>query len=154
MSPNIVVTERGREGDSAPRCALCSASGPRRFPRGPRHSPRGPAPIPWGARSLLALLALAGCLQLSADSVYHVLKKGETLFSLSREYNVPVGALESANRIGDPSTLQVGTRLLIPSLHRIQSGETLFGIARQYGIGVEALMAANRLDAKSILRVG
>ena len=136
MSRNIVVIERRREGESASR-----AQGGARRP-------------PWGARFVLAFLALVGCLPLSADSVYHILQKGETLFSLSREYNVPVDAIESANRISDPSLLQVGKRLLIPSLHRVLRGETLYSIARLYDTSVEALRAANRLDAESILKVG
>jgi murein DD-endopeptidase MepM/ murein hydrolase activator NlpD len=106
------------------------------------------------ARIVLVAIALVGCFQLSAESIYHILQKGETLFSLSREYNVSVDAIVAANQIRDPSRLKIGQRLLIPSLHRVLKGETLFSIARLYGSSVEALRSANKLGPKSVLRAG
>jgi len=45
---------------------------------------------------------------------YHTVQKGETLFRLSRQYNVSVNQLASANSLRQPYALKVGQRLLIP----------------------------------------
>ena len=129
MSRNIVTTERRRKYASA----MLSLS---------------------RARIVLVFIALVGCFPLSAEAIYHILQKGETLFSVSREYNVSVDTIVAANHIGDPAKLKVGQRLLIPSLHRVSRGETLFGIAKLYGCSVEALISANKLGSKPLLRVG
>ncbi len=44
-----------------------------------------------------------------------MLKSGETLYNLSRRFGVPVTAIMSANNIADASSVQSGTRILIPT---------------------------------------
>ncbi|HTX72838.1 MAG TPA: LysM peptidoglycan-binding domain-containing protein [Rectinemataceae bacterium] len=105
-------------------------------------------------RALLCVLVLVQGFSLKADVIYHVLQRGETLFSLSRQYNVPVEAIMSANGISDPSKLQAGQKLVIPGMHKVQKGETLFSIARSYGISVQSLRSANKLGPSSIIKVG
>ncbi|MCK4818106.1 LysM peptidoglycan-binding domain-containing protein, partial [bacterium] len=59
----------------------------------------------------------------------HVLKKDETLFRVSKIYNVSVHALMSVNYISDPRTLKEGMVLIIPERYIVRKGETLYGIA-------------------------
>ena len=51
----------------------------------------------------------------NAGGTYVNLKSGETLYSLSRRYGVPVDAISSSNGITNPSTVRVGQRILIPT---------------------------------------
>jgi N-acetylmuramoyl-L-alanine amidase len=44
----------------------------------------------------------------------HIVKRGESLWSIGRTYGVSVSALVAANRISDPSRLKVGQRLTVP----------------------------------------
>jgi LysM repeat protein len=83
----------------------------------------------------------------------HTLAKGETLYSVSRKYNVPYEALAAANNITDPTKMRIGTVLIIPSVHRVAKGETLYGIARQYGVSLQELLSANKLNSSYILKV-
>ena len=46
--------------------------------------------------------------------LYHILKPGQTLYSVSRQYGVLVKALMQANGITDPRTVPAGRALLIP----------------------------------------
>lgn len=46
--------------------------------------------------------------------VYHTLQHGQTLYALSRAYEVPVGKLIEANRITDVTSLPTGTLIFIP----------------------------------------
>lgn len=45
---------------------------------------------------------------------YHVIKKGETLYSVARRYGVSVKELKRRNRISDVRDIDAGTRLYIP----------------------------------------
>ncbi|MEM6910586.1 MAG: LysM peptidoglycan-binding domain-containing protein [Verrucomicrobiota bacterium] len=44
----------------------------------------------------------------------HTIQRGETLFSISRRYGVPVATLTSANQLSDPSKIFAGQKLTIP----------------------------------------
>lgn len=117
-------------------------------------------------RALAAALALA-CLSAAADSptgaaaaspslggTYHVLQKGETLYSVAKAYGLGADAVARANSIADPAKLKIGMKLLIPAIHRVQKGETLFGIAKASGVALEALREANGLSSSSVIKPG
>ena len=44
----------------------------------------------------------------------HVVRGGETLSTIAREYGVTINAIVEANAISDPNTLRVGQKLFIP----------------------------------------
>ncbi len=46
--------------------------------------------------------------------VFHTVQSGQSLLSIATQYDVSVGALQDANGILDPRTLQVGQQLIIP----------------------------------------
>lgn len=46
---------------------------------------------------------------------YHVIRKGETLYSVARRYGVSVNDLKRLNKIADVRDIDAGTRLYIPS---------------------------------------
>ncbi|MCK4747336.1 MAG: LysM peptidoglycan-binding domain-containing protein, partial [Bacteroidales bacterium] len=101
----------------------------------------------------------------------HVVKPGQTLFSISRAYNISQKEITIENP-GAMSGLQIGQALKIPLepaleedidtseeespeesglLHTVQPGETIFSISRQYGLEEEDLLDANReVDAGTI----
>lgn len=56
--------------------------------------------------------------------IVHVVQPGETLIAIALKYGVTVAALQSANGIDDPSTLQVSQELVIPTDEESQ-GESL-----------------------------
>lgn len=125
-------------------------------------------------RALAALLLLAASLPriAAAQALYHVLEKGETLYSVARAYGVKPDAIARANAIDDPSRLRAGTKLLIPRAsagasasadagdaqaaltHRVAKGDTLYSIAKAYGVRLDALLAANDLGAGSVIKAG
>jgi murein DD-endopeptidase MepM/ murein hydrolase activator NlpD len=67
-----------------------------------------------------ALLAwLAGCRSVPESSdVVHVVQPGETVYRISRYYEVPIDSVVRANRIGDVTDVSVGTHLAIPGARR------------------------------------
>jgi murein DD-endopeptidase MepM/ murein hydrolase activator NlpD len=119
------------------------------------------------------LLAAFPCIPLFADDdIIHVVKSGETIYGLAREYDVKVEEILFINGIDDARKIQSGQRLRIPSkpamvppvnsdpnapavvLHRAQKGETLFGICRQYGISLQGLRSINNLAESYVLKSG
>lgn len=90
----------------------------------------------------------------SAEELIHILQKGETLYGISRKYNVSPSALMSFNNIDDPGKLKTGQKLKIPNVYTVQKGETLYGIARKLNVPVDALIAANKLTNDSKLKTG
>lgn len=67
-------------------------------------------------RPFVFLLLLAAWLPgaAAAQAIYHVMAKGETLYSVARSFQVTVADIAKANSIDDPSKVRVGMRLLIP----------------------------------------
>jgi LysM repeat protein len=102
----------------------------------------------------LASFLLIAATAFAADLKTHALEKGETLYSISKKYQVPYEALAAANGVTDPTKLKTGTLLVIPSVHIVAKGETLYGISRQFGVSVNELLAANKLSSGYVLKIG
>lgn len=62
----------------------------------------------------MLLASVAAC----SHAVYHQVRRGETLYRISKAYGVSVQRLAKVNRLADPSRLEVGQRLLIPGARR------------------------------------
>ena len=121
------------------------------------------------------LIALVGILfsgVLTAEDLIHVVGQGETIYSISRFYSVSSDDLMKANKIDDPSRLQSGRRLVIPTTdasvlpasgpvisqtlinYRVVRGDTLYSIARNNGISLQNLLDINGFSANHALKAG
>jgi lipoprotein YgeR len=88
-----------------------------------------------------------------SEQQVHTLKKNETLYRLSKQYNVTVEAILKANSIDDPTSLRVGENIIIPHSYFVRPGDTLYGIARKHNTTVENLLELNNLDKGYVLKV-
>ena len=62
-------------------------------------------------------------------------ESGESVFSISRRYKVPIKSIIKLNRLRPPFLLIVGQRLLLPrpgQEYTVREGDTLFGISRRH----------------------
>lgn len=76
----------------------------------------------------------------------HVVKQGDTLFSLSLEYNVPMSQIALDNGLEAPNHLVPGQALVIrfPLVtHVVQPGDTLSAVARRYNVSLRTLYRNN-----------
>jgi LysM repeat protein len=90
----------------------------------------------------------------------HVVEKGETLYSISREFSVSVDDICKTNGIKKSDTLKAGQKLIISvspvssgkttETHKVAQDETLFGIARKYGMSVADIKKLNNLTTDTI----
>jgi LysM repeat protein len=94
--------------------------------------------------------------------IYHILKPGETVYSLSKSFGVSENEIIQSNQGIDITKLSVGVELAIPRrefmndqqkfdvqaskyvFHKVLMGETLSSIAKQYGLSVRQLRKENR----------
>lgn len=97
----------------------------------------------------------------------HRVKKGETVFGISREYGVTVESIKKWNNLND-NTLDIGQILEIRKtdssgesrtntdknnnflLHKVQQNETLYSIARKYGVTIKQMMRWNDKEDFSV----
>ena len=93
---------------------------------------------------------------------YHVVQKGDTLWSLAQKYGTTVNQLMKWNQKVVPEYLQIGQRLMIARkesggngmYHTIEKGDTLWKLALTYGTTVARLLELNiGIDPKR-LRIG
>ena len=97
----------------------------------------------------------------STDGLYTV-KKGDTLYSIAREYNTSVLELKNLNGLIS-NDLSIGQTLKVPVLevpdnikqdeYIVKSGDTLSKIAKQFNISVNDLISYNNLPT-TVLSIG
>jgi lipoprotein NlpD len=54
----------------------------------------------------------------SPYGIYHTVQKCQTLYRISKSYNVPVEELMKVNNIDDPSSLKIGEKIFIPGAEK------------------------------------
>lgn len=82
------------------------------------------------------------------------IKKGDTLYQISRQYKVSVSFLLSFNNLQSSDTIRIGQEIRIPSFYTVTRGDTLYGIAKESGIGLDELYRLNSIDKNHILKLG
>lgn len=115
---------------------------------------------------------------LFADTTYKV-EKGDTLYSISRKYQLTVAELRAANNLSESDILKAGQKLIIPDAdigtaaaltstkqsenvsnvtktveYTVVKGDTLYGIAKKNGMTVAEILSINNLDTSSVIKVG
>lgn len=85
-----------------------------------------------------------------------VVARGETLYMISRRYDVPLRSIIDANHLEPPYRLDAGVALTLPQqrFHIAQTGDTLYSISRAYGVEVSTLVRLNHLSPPYKIRVG
>ncbi|MBW4828172.1 MAG: LysM peptidoglycan-binding domain-containing protein [Clostridiaceae bacterium] len=101
------------------------------------------------------------------NGFFYVIRRGDTLFNISRRFNVSVEALIRANPGIDPNNLQIGQIICIPRpmppgpppcrngfFYVVRRGDTFFSIGRRFNVSVEALIRANPGVDPNNLQIG
>ncbi|TVY11925.1 LysM peptidoglycan-binding domain-containing protein [Paenibacillus cremeus] len=99
----------------------------------------------------------------------HIVKKGDTLYELSKKYNIELDKLIAANpQIADPNVLDVGMKVKIPHepkpvspptdylyKHTVVQGDTLWKLGKAWGVPLGDMVAANpQLKNPNVLMTG
>jgi len=97
----------------------------------------------------------------------HIVRYGDTLYSIARRYGTTVAALVAANNIRNPNFIWVGQRLVIPGCvqppppppsgcfqYVVRRGDTLYGLAARYGTTAADIAARNGIRNWNFIWVG
>lgn len=86
----------------------------------------------------------------------YVVQRGDTVYGISRRFDVPIRGIIDANALTPPYTLLIGQRLHIPQppVHVVQRGDTVYGISRRYGVEMTELVRLNRITPPYTIRIG
>ena len=99
--------------------------------------------------------------QSTSGHFLHTVTKGQSLYSISSMYNVPIADIVKLNP-GSNQRIKVGQELKIPQtgaenqviFHTIQAGETLYKLSVKHGVSVERICRANPGLSVKNFRIG
>ena len=92
---------------------------------------------------------------LNEETDYYVVKKGDSLWSIAKKYNMTVDELKSINNLKS-NLLSIGQRLKIKesndnqNIYIVKKGDTLYKIANMYGTAIDNLKALNNLKNNNL----
>ena len=88
------------------------------------------------------------------DSV--IVQKGDTLYSISKKYNLPLRDLIEINHLRPPYILSLGQTVILPTskFHEVGKGDTLYNISKRYGVDMTSLSRVNHLQFPYTLKIG
>ena len=100
-----------------------------------------------------------------SEIIIHVVKKGDTLSSISKKYSIKKESIIKVNNLLDENYIFIGQNLkivenLIPSninntyYHEIKKGENLTEVANKYNLSLSKLVEINGIENQNILEVG
>lgn len=99
----------------------------------------------------------------------YTVKTGDTLYAISRRYNISINQLALVNNIKNVNLIRVGQVLVIPGIsgsggttppptasskYTVKSGDTLYAIAKKYGLSVQQIVAANNIKNANLILPG
>jgi LysM repeat protein len=120
---------------------------------------------------LLSLSAFLFILTVQAQEVTHLVKQGESLYSLAKKHNTTIDAIIKQNNLGG-NGIKIGQKLILPNstnvsaktespstptgtavkarVHTVVKGESLYAITKKYGIMLQDLKAWNNINETNI----
>jgi LysM repeat protein len=96
---------------------------------------------------------------ISNNNEYYIVKKGDTLFSLSKKYGTTVNELKKENHLLSDN-IKTGQKIKVPvadvrygseELYTVYPGDTLWGIAQRFGVKTDELAKVNMLKHEMVL---
>ena len=86
----------------------------------------------------------------------HNIVSGDTLYSISNAYRLPMRDIALLNRMRAPFKLREGQRLRLPPPreYKVKVGDTLYRISRMFSVNSSEIVRLNNLNSPYILRAG
>jgi peptidoglycan endopeptidase LytE len=83
------------------------------------------------------------------DNLYHLVKKGDSLFCIARKYSISVNELKEINNLRT-TKLKPGQELIVkqigPKSYTVRKGDNIYKIVRRFNIDIDELRDINSLE--------
>ena len=85
-----------------------------------------------------------------------IIHPGDTLYNISKRFNLPLQDIITLNRIAPPYVISDGQRLKLPAPrnYNVQHRDSLYRISRMFGVSASELARMNNINAPYQLRTG
>ena len=91
---------------------------------------------------------------------YYIVKKGDTLYSISKRFNINIDNIKQINNL-EGNTVSEGQKLYLTSIEQnndnntyiVKKGDTLYSIAKQFNLEIEDIINENKLTG-NVLSIG
>lgn len=84
------------------------------------------------------------------EKTFHTVVKGDTFYSIAKNYDTTVARLEALNPTIDPTALPIGKKLVVrvreTIYYIVKKGDTVSALAQEYGSGINQIKTWNKLD--------
>ena len=102
----------------------------------------------------------------NSKGAIHVVRSGESLWTIAKRYRVTTETLIRANSIGPKEIIRPGRKVIIPPQqtvrqpvvreirYKVKSGDSLATIARKFNLSVDAIASWNTLDPRKYIYPG
>ena len=99
----------------------------------------------------------------NVEFITHKVIKGDTLWSISKQYNISLELILAFNNIRNKDSLSIGQIIKIPqdnlsaanhTSHIVKKGETLWTIARQYNLTMDSILTTNNITNPELISIG
>ncbi len=97
------------------------------------------------------------------EFITHKVTKGDTLWSITKQYNISLESILALNNIKDKNALSIGQIIKIPqdnfpaadyTMHVVKKGDTLWSIAQKYNLSVDLIFATNNIANSELISIG
>jgi len=97
------------------------------------------------------------------EFITHKVTKGDTLWSISKQYNTSLELILALNNIKDKDALSIGQIIKIPqdnfpatdyTMHVVKKGDTLWSIAQKYNLSVDLIFVTNNIANSELISIG
>ena len=78
--------------------------------------------------------------------IIHVVKPGDSISAIARQYGVTPESIVSVNQLENPEQLVVGQSLVVPQgqrIYTVRPGDSVYSIARRYGVTTDSIRGEN-----------
>lgn len=93
--------------------------------------------------------------------ITYSVQPGDTLYSISKYFGVPIDKIVSENNLDDPDMLAINQVLRIPikkptlpGVYTVRPGDTLYSLAKKYDTTVSELINLNRITTPNLIYPG